>query len=255
MTMTQTSVYFPSRPENGLLKLIIILATLFLVSCSHTSSMQNKGTADSQKKPGTAQKARGAEPQPGDIRVIDGVEYIYGKNVRYMVTPGEPLYVWVRRDQYTPGSSDSTGRPTKELKGLEERIAKLEAELNRGGAPQPASPAQSVSEPPTSDETGRKWTSYWKNDKGIESFCDLDSLMQPHKGFIQMWKKRVFPSGSAQKEIATRDEINCREAQWRTLELRVTYWDGTTRATDQAVSWGNVYTNSPEEYLMDQHCK
>jgi hypothetical protein len=127
--------------------------------------------------------------------------------------------------------------------------------LNRGGAPQPASPAQSVSEPPTSDETGREWTSYWKNDKGIESFCDLDSLMQPHKGFIQMWRKRVFPSGSAQKEIATRDEINCREAQWRTLELRVTYWDGTTRATDQAVSWGSVYTNSPEEYLMDQHCK
>jgi hypothetical protein len=169
------------------------------------------------------------------------------------VTPGEPFYVWMRRDQYTPGSVDSTGRPTKELKALEERLAKLEAELKTGGAAQPASPA--VSKLPASEEAGRKWASYWKNDKGVESFWDEESLLQPRKGFIQIWRKRVFPSGSAQKEMVTRDEINCREAQWRTLELRATTWDGITRTSDKATAWGNVYANSAEEYLMDQHCK
>ena len=260
MTTTHTRSFLPSQPEKGLLNLIIILATFFLVSCSHTASMHTNGTADSQKKPETAQKARGAEEQPGDIRVIDGVEYIYGKNVRYGLDPYEPLYAWVRRDQYTPGwdVSDRLGASTKELKELkelEERIARLEAELKGGGTPQPASRAQSVSKPPITDEAGTKWTSYWKNENGVEWFCDEDSLLQPRKGFIQIWRKRVFPSGSAQKEIVTRDEISCREAQWRTLELRVTYWDGATGTSNKATSWGNVYPKSPEEDLMEEHCK
>ena len=255
MTKTHAIPVLPSQPEKGLLRLVVILASLFLVSCSHTASMYDNGAVGSRKKPETAQKDREAEPQSGDIRVTDGVEYIYGKNPRYMVTPGEPFYVWMRRDQYTPGSVDSTGRPTKDLKKLEERLAKLEAELHSGGAPQPASPAQSASKPSVSDEAGRKWASYWKNDQGVESFWDEESLLRPRKGLIQIWRKRAFPSGSAQKEIAARDEINCREAQWRTLELRVTNWDGTTRTSDKATAWGNVYANSAEEYLMDQHCK
>jgi len=260
MTTTHTRSFLPSRAEKGLLKLIIILAAFFFVSCSHTTSMRDKGTDDSQNKPETAQKARGAAPQPGDIRVVDGVEYIYGKNVRYGSIPYEPLYVWVRRDQYAHGwdLGDRLGTPTKdskEWKELEERMARLEAQLNSGGTAQPASQTQAVSKPPVSDEAGRKWTSYWKDGKGTESFYDEDGLLQPRKGFIQLWRKRVFPSGSAQKEIVTRDEINCREAQWRTLELRVSYWDGTTRTSDKATSWGNVYPKSPEEYLIDQHCK
>jgi hypothetical protein len=260
MMTTHTGLFLPSQPEKGLRNLIIILATFFLVSCSHTTSMHTNGTADSQKKPETAQKARGAEEQPGDIRVIDGVEYIYGKNVRYGVNPYEPLYAWVRRDQYTAGwdVSDRLGASTKELKELkelEDRIARLEAELSGKGTRQPASSAQSVAKPSVSDETGRKWTSYWKTDNGVEWFYDKDSLLQPRKGSIQMWRKRVFPSGSAQKEIVTRDEISCREAQWRTLELRVTYWDGATRTSDKATSWVNVYPRGPEEDLMDEHCK
>jgi hypothetical protein len=257
---THIRSFLPLRAEKALFKGIITFAVIFFVSCSHTTLTRDKGTGDSRKIPGTVQEARDAEPRTGDIRVVDGVEYVYGKNVRYGYATNEPLYVWVRRDQYTPGwdLGDRPGAPTKETKEwqeLKERLAKLEAQLAGGGAAQSASQAQPAPKPPVSDEAGRKWTSYWKDGNGIESFYDEDGLLQPRRGFIQLWRMKVFPAGSAQKEVVTRDEINCREAQWRTLELRVTYWDGTTRASDKATPWGNVYARSAEEYLIDQHCK
>jgi hypothetical protein len=70
-----------------------------------------------------------------------------------------------------------------------------------------------------------------------------------------MWIKREFPPGAAQKEIVTLDEIDCREAQYRTLELRVTYRDGRTGRTDKATEWVKIYENSNEEYLMGEYCK
>lgn len=144
MTTTHTVSVLSSPSRKGLLKLVVILVSLFLVSCSHPTVMNRNGTADSQKKPETAQKAREAEPRPGDTRVVDGVEYVYGKNVRYMASPGEPEYAWVRRDQYSPGPLESsrsrTGTPTKEQKEMAERIARLEEELKTGGAPQPLPP-------------------------------------------------------------------------------------------------------------------
>jgi hypothetical protein len=261
MTTTENRSFSPSQARNGLLKLIIILAAFFLVSCSHTAPVQTSGAAGSQKKPETARKARGAEPQPGDIKVVDGVEYIYGRNARFGSTPLELEYDWVRRDQYSPGwdyqeRAASAGMSAKELKDmqeLEDRIAKLEAQLK--GAPQPASRPKSVSKAPVTDETGKKWTSFWKGDNGVEWFYDKEDLVQPRKGLIQVWKKRVFPSGSAQKEIVTHDEISCRQAQWRTLELRVTGWDGTIQSSNKPSPWGNINSGRPEEYLMEEHCK
>ena len=38
------------------------------------------------------------EPKPGDIRVADGVEYVYAKNKRYLMDPYEPMHVWMRTD-------------------------------------------------------------------------------------------------------------------------------------------------------------
>ncbi len=259
MTTTHTTSVLSSRSEKGLLKLIVILASLFLVSCSHTPSMHNNGTADSQKKPATTQKVREAEPQPGDTRVTDGVEYIYGKNVRYMVSPGQPEYVWVRKDQYFTDPLDSprsrTGTPTKEQQELTERVARLEEELKTGGAPQPVSPAQPVSKPPVSDEAGRKWTSYTEDDNGVEYFYDKDTIAHPSKDLVQMWRKREFPSGASQKEIVTLDEIDCRGARYRSLELRVTHRDGTIQTFNKVAPWATIYVDSAEEYLMNEHCK
>jgi hypothetical protein len=170
----------PSRHDKARAKLIIILAGLFLVSCSHVPPMNTSGRADSQKKTETAQKAREAEPQP----------------------ESQPL----------PKLSSSA------------------------------------------EGAGRKWIGYMRDDDGTEYFYDRDALIQSSTGFIQMWRKREFPSGAAQKEIVTLDEIDCRKGRYRTLELRVTYWDSRKGTSDKATGWTEIYQDSTEEYLMDEHC-
>ena len=261
MATTFTVSVLPSPSEKGLLRLLVILASLFLVSCSNPSLMKKNVTDDSQKKPETAQKAREAEPRPGDTRVIDGVEYVYGKNVRYMASPGEPEYAWMRRDQYSADALDSsrarTAMPGKEQKELEERIARLEEGLRTGGASQPSPPAQPASAPPApvGDEAGRKWTSYAQGGNGIEYFYDQDTIAHPSKDLVRMWRKREFPSGAAQKEIVTLDEIDCRGARYRSVELHVTDRDGTIRTFDKASPWTKIYEDSAEDYLMGEYCK
>jgi hypothetical protein len=106
------------------------------------------------------------------------------------------------------------------------------------------------------DEPERKWTSYMRDrELGVEYFYDKEALIKPSKDLFQMWRKRVFPAGATQKEIVTLDEMDCRAARYRALELRVTYWDGTTKAYNTVNPWANVYANSVEEFLMDENCK
>ena len=106
------------------------------------------------------------------------------------------------------------------------------------------------------DEPERKWTSYMRDrETRVEYFYDKEALVKPSKELIQVWRRRVFPTGASQKEIVTLDEIDCRKARYRSLELSVTYWDGTTKAYDKVSPWSNVYANSVEEFLMDEHCK
>jgi hypothetical protein len=129
----------------------IVLTALLLVSCSHVPFANKNGTADSQKtaKTATVQKQQEAEPKPGDVRVTDGVEYIYAKNRRYMSQPYEPEYVWMRKDQYSPGLFESLRArapgPTKEEKEMEGRIAKLEEELKKKGTLPQMPPLQPIS--------------------------------------------------------------------------------------------------------------
>jgi hypothetical protein len=105
----------------------------------------------------------------------------------------------------------------------------------------------------SSDNSGRKWTSYARDD-GTEYFYDKDAIAQPSKGLLHIWRKREFPSRAAQKEIVTLDEIDCAKAEYRTLQLRVTYWDGRTQVSDKATRWAKIFENSAEEYLLDEHC-
>ena len=76
------------------------------------------------------------QPKPGDVRLVDGVEYIYASNRRFQLTPYEPEYQWVRKDDYSPGIYESvTGKLTgstaakKERAEMEQRMAKLEESL------------------------------------------------------------------------------------------------------------------------------
>jgi hypothetical protein len=101
----------------------------------------------------------------------------------------------------------------------------------------------------------RKWAKYVTDEDDIKYFCDEDAIIQSPKNTVQMWIKREFPPGAAQKEIVTLVEIDCREAQYRTLELRVTYRDGRSGRTDKATEWVKIYENSNEEYLMGEYCK
>jgi hypothetical protein len=134
MTDTDKKAVNSLRAKKSRHKLIILLAFLLLVSC---------------KTPFPK------EPQKGDVRVVDGVEYIYGKNPKYMLNPQEPLYVWLRRDQYGPDTLDDfafrSPVPTEKEQALKARLDKIEAEYNRKmGIPVQKAPSpQSIAVPPT----------------------------------------------------------------------------------------------------------
>lgn len=143
-------------------KYIVLFLVLGLASCSWMPFVGKKSDKDAAQKKSdaatkTADKQKGEKveevaPKPGDIKVIDGVEYIYARNKKYMLTPYEPENVWIRKDLYSPGVFDSlfAGRSAdpKEQKEIEARIAKLEEELKKKGIqPQMAYPAQVVNMP------------------------------------------------------------------------------------------------------------
>jgi hypothetical protein len=122
----------PGASSVCLLALSIFLLPLILPSCA---LVHRQGD-------GTAAKETDAErnPRPGDLKTVDGAEYIYGSNRRFPTVPGEPEYVWVRRDQYSPRLFDSLGEalvnPSQdrgEMEDLERRISKLEEEIKGRG--------------------------------------------------------------------------------------------------------------------------
>jgi hypothetical protein len=236
-------------------KLIVVFMSLLLVSCSWFGAKKN-ATDNTQKFLEDAKKARQSGPLEGDVCVIDGMEYVYGRNVKYMTTPVEPVYVWARRDQYTPSLMDTlpgrVGSPTrsKELSKLEERLARLEEAMEGGGAHLVRPPQ------PVKDAAGKTWILYFRNDDGVKWYlAEGEVSQQPPGEVIELRRKRVFPSWALQKEIVTLDELDCREAQYRTRELRVTSWDGASQTSGKITPWAHIFSNSPEQYLMDTECK
>jgi len=139
-------------------KLIVLLIALSLVSCSTNPFAKKKdantGATGSETKKGQSQKTAqiGEEaPTPGDITVLDGVEDIYARNKRWQVTPYEPEYMWIRKDQYSPGWGENllTRGKSKDQKELETRLAKIEEEMKKKGLPpQMAYPSQMAYLPP-----------------------------------------------------------------------------------------------------------
>ena len=123
-----------------------------------------------------------------------------------------------------------------------------------------ATPGQPKSEPtpePSSDasEDGRKWTKYNTDEDDVKHFYDENAVVRSSGNIIQIWRKREFPSGAAQRRIVTLEEIDCGKAEYRTVELRVTYSDGTTGRSDKPTRWAKIFENSHEAYFMREHCK
>jgi hypothetical protein len=131
-------------------RLFILLLVFSLASCSMPFKKKTEAPKEPPKTtttdPKTGQKLERideAQAKPGDVKVIDGIEYIYARNKRYMSTPDEPEYAWIRKDLYTPGIGEAFSGSKKEREELEKRIAKLEADLKKKGlSPQTAYPPQ-----------------------------------------------------------------------------------------------------------------
>ncbi|MCX7857468.1 MAG: hypothetical protein N2513_05745 [Deltaproteobacteria bacterium] len=136
--------------------IFLVLISFLISSCSHVPFVKKKEASqkevakkeENQKKP---EKIEEDQPKPGDIKVIDGVEYIYARNRRFMLSPYEPEYVWIRKDQYRPSLGDALSgvfSERQQRQELEKRIAKLEEDLKKKGLqPQVVYPAQIGSYP------------------------------------------------------------------------------------------------------------
>ena len=128
---------------------IPILVAFTLLACSSVPSAKVKTVSEprtaeetdrtpKREKTQKGDRAVNAAPEPGDTKVVDGIEYIYATNRRYMSTPSEPEYVWIRKDQYTPRVGEhllSDGWSKKEKEDLEDRISRLEQELKKRNMP------------------------------------------------------------------------------------------------------------------------
>lgn len=130
-------------------KIFLLLLIFVFASCSYLPFTKKKDdatapkdtgaskTAKTDKKAERAEKIEEKDPKPGDIKVIDGVEYIYTSNRKYMLNPYEPEYVWTRKDQFTPRLGEallSGGTASKkERDEMEKRLAKLEEDLKKKG--------------------------------------------------------------------------------------------------------------------------
>jgi hypothetical protein len=119
--------------------LLIILLVCALASCS--LPFGKKKAEQTSVKTEKGDRIQDNLPKSGDIKVVEGVEYIYAKNRKYMMAPYEPEYIWVRKDQYSPGLFETLtdkvaggSANKKEKEELEKRMAKLEADLkNKNG--------------------------------------------------------------------------------------------------------------------------
>jgi hypothetical protein len=111
--------------------LVVLLMLSILPSCATTQ--QEGGSAPDKPRAGVA-----VPPKEGDIKMVDGVEYVYGRNVRWLSVEGEPEYIWVRKDQYAGRLSDSLSQAlsrraddAKEIEDLRKRLDRLEADMKK----------------------------------------------------------------------------------------------------------------------------
>lgn len=118
-------------------KLVVLLLVLVLVSCSWPFGKKTQNAPVKSEKGELVGESD--KPKPGDVRLVGGKEYIYAGNRKFGMSPEEPQYQWVPKDEYSPGVFDSvasriTGQSAadkKERAEIQQRMAKLEADLNQ----------------------------------------------------------------------------------------------------------------------------
>ena len=120
---------------------LTLLLLLLTTSCALAPGREGMA-AGGAARPDTPSTDR---PKSGDVKMMGGTEYIYGKNVRWPTMAGEPEYVWIRKDQYASRPFDSLTEglsgsieDRKKMEELRARIEHLEREMKKlddaGGA-------------------------------------------------------------------------------------------------------------------------
>jgi hypothetical protein len=201
---------------------LIFFGILFFISCGPLPShAKTDGSAKGEAGgPASAKEEKGErldveEPKAGDIKVLDGVEYVYGRNKKYMLTPYEQEYVWIRKDQYTPGLGETvmnavSGSSQKDRSELEARIAKLEEEYKKKGiAPLMAYPEQMAALPRTQAPLPQSDPSRPQGGNNIPVLPSTTSspLMKRRVMVLPVEDKTSFPKGGA-GEFATRKLVS-----------------------------------------------
>lgn len=131
-------------------KLLALFLVLLLASCSLPFGKKPPKEAQPTKTEKGEVVTGTEQPKPGDVRLVNGIEYIYARNRRFQLTPYEPEYEWVRKDDYSAGLFDSmtdklTGSSAakKERAEMDTRMARLEERLKQRSTPaQGRPPAQ-----------------------------------------------------------------------------------------------------------------
>ena len=131
------------------------ILALFLVALLASCSLPFGKKTDQTPPPVKTDKGEAVtptdQPKPGDVRLVNGIEYIYARNRRYQLTPYEPEYEWVRKDDYSEGLFDTvsdklTGSSAakKERAEMEQRMAKLEQNIKQRDATATQAPQRPV---------------------------------------------------------------------------------------------------------------
>ena len=95
----------------------IPLAAVFLLSIVTRCALpaRQEGSAGPGKA-GSEANARDRKPQYGDLKTVDGVEYIYGKNVRGRPCLASPSTSGLGKTSTPPGHSISHGRSLRTVR-------------------------------------------------------------------------------------------------------------------------------------------
>jgi hypothetical protein len=239
---------------------LVFFLALVLVSCTSLRQWAFGPDEPETDKPAASGKDKPAGPQVGDTKVVGGVEFVYAKNTRYMADPYQPEYLWVKKSEYMQTPMDAfkerVAAERKENAALKKRLATLEAEFNKD-KPAPAAGRAAAQAP--ADRGGREagertWEAFGSNPTGISYYIDRGSITYPSAGSMQLWRKRTFPEKAFQKEIISREEVDCRRKRYRTLEVQGVYWDGRHEESKAVSPWVRFYEDTTEDLFFVDVC-
>ena len=232
----------------------VLVCALSLPSCTTLHNWAFGGPEDDAKEAAREKRAQQG-PKEGDRKVEGGVEYVYTKNNRYMSDPYQPEYIWVKKSEYLQSRDDymrqRLAAEKNERDDLRRRLAKLENEINEGASPPEAERTPGLPGQPRE----RRWEVYGMSGTGTNLLIDKGSVSVMPNGVLQFWRKRTFTERSYQKEIISREEVDCRRKRYRSLEVEGIYWDGRHEVSKTATPWIKFYDDTTEDMLFLDTCK